>query len=1020
MRPAFPTASRSSRNGVDITYAELERRSGWIAYELERRGIGNGKLVGVCLERTPDLLAALLGVMRAGAGYVPLDSAYPRARLDMVADDARLSALLLDRESRDLLGLDDDGRGRRVQPAGAGLTKVRQLLCEHLVGQGEPATVPADTEGANAGCAYVIFTSGSTGRPKGVEVTHGNVVNLLHSLACAPGLAAGEAALGLTTISFDIHVLELWLPLAVGGKVLLLSSAAARDPDVIVDVFERCRPALVQATPAQWRMLIDSNFQGRQDLRIVAGGEALSRQLADALLPRCGELWNAYGPTETTVWSSVGRVGADGPVLLTGLVDNTTFHVVAPELADPPHDSSVPELVTPGDVGELWIGGAGVTRGYVGRPDLTSERFLIRRFGPDGHMERVYRTGDLVRRHSTGGLEFLGRADHQVKIRGHRIELGEIDAALSSHWAVQHVVVTATPDGHGQQKLVAYVQTHPGADTVALTVGELQAYLGERIPAFMVPAQFVWLQRMPLTPNGKVDRAALSTAPTRRTSPGDAHAQPSGPQERAICQVFADVLIDTSVGATDSFFDLGGSSVIVPKTLQRLRAVLGVPLSMSAFLQSPTARGLAATLDQIGDDADTVVARAEQDAVVTPADRGVARYTASTHTRRDRHGQTLFMTGATGFVGAHVLVRLLDEPQGTERVILLVRAATEREGWERIDRALSRYGLMPLDSGWRRRVSVVVGNVAARLLGLTRETFDRIGNEADVVLHAASAVNLLYPYEVMRQTNVVGTREVIRLATTGGKLKPVHYTSTLDVFLNPDLHPAQPAQLVEQPVLSPAGLPRGYEVSKWAAETLLTNAAHLFNLRVSVLRIGMVVGDSVTGVGHETDEWHRFLCDAAELGSLPAMDLSWRAVPVDWLADAVGRLVRDHRAQPARPDIFHLNPISGLGMDEVARTLGAFLGAPVNLVKPKDWFDQIRNNQDSALYPLLDLFDEGDPDTGRNYLQISSLGGVSYDTSQLRAALRSVGMAPVAYNASMLRRSLEFLERKGRIGAFTN
>jgi thioester reductase-like protein len=378
------------------------------------------------------------------------------------------------------------------------------------------------------------------------------------------------------------------------------------------------------------------------------------------------------------------------------------------------------------------------------------------------------------------------------------------------------------------------------------------------------------------------------------------------------------------------------------------------------------------------------------------------------------------MTGPTGFVGAHVLVRLLDEPQGIERVILLVRAATDREGWERIDRALARYGLTPQDSNWRERVSVVAGNVAAPLLGLNRDTFNRIGDEADVILHAASAVNLLYPYAVMRQTNVAGTREIVRLATTGDTLKPILYTSTLDVFLNPNLHPARPAQLVEQPVLSPAGLPRGYEVSKWAAETLLINAAHLFNLQVSVLRIGMVVGDSVTGVGHETDEWHRFLCDAAALSALPAMDLSWRAVPVDWLANTVGHLVRDHRAQPARPEILHLNPTSGLRMDEVAGTLSDFLGAPVDLIEPKDWFDQIRNNQESALYPLLDLFDEGDPHTGTNYLQISSLGGVGYDTSRLQAVLRGAGMAPVAYNAGMLRRSLEFLERKGRIGAVTN
>ena len=469
-------------------------------------------------------------------------------------------------------------------------------------------------------------------------------------------------------------------------------------------------------------------------------------------------------------------------------------------------------------------------------------------------MEQVYRTGDLVRRHETGGLEFLGRTDHQVKIRGFRIELGEVEATLCSHWAVQHVVVVAMPDGHGDRKLVAYVETSCGADG-SVTVSELQAYAGERLPAFMVPAQVVWVERMPLTPNGKVDRNALPSAPTRQASPGHVRVPPRGLEERAICGVFADVLGCPDVGATDSFFDLGGSSVIVPKTLQRLRDVLGVAVSMSAFLQAPTPQGVAATLGDTGDDAATVLARAQRDALVTTADRGVVSGTAATDPGPSGPPHTLFITGASGFVGAHLLVRLLNEPHGVGRAILLVRAPTERAGWERIDGALARYGLRPRDSNWKRRVSVVLGDVAAPLLGLSQETFAQVGAEADVAARA-SAVNLLYPYEVMRRTNVEGTRAVVRLATTG-RPKPIVYTSTLDVFLNPALHPvARPNELLEKPVTSPAGLPRGYEVSKWAAETLLTNASEQFGLQVLILRIGMVVGDSITGVGHETDEWH--------------------------------------------------------------------------------------------------------------------------------------------------------------------
>ena len=408
-----------------------------------------------------------------------------------------------------------------------------------------------------------------------------------------------------------------------------------------------------------------------------------------------------------------------------------------------------------------------------------------------------------------------------------------------------------------------------------------------------------------------------------------------------------------------------------------------------------------------------MLARAQRDALVTTADRGDASPTAATDPGPEgRH--TLFMTGASGFVGAHLLVRLLDEPGGVRRVIVLVRASTKRAGWDRIDQALARYGLTPQDGNWRQRVSVVLGNVSAALLGLSRETFDHIGAEADVVLHAGSAVNLLYPYEVMRQANVEGTREIVRLATTGRR-KPIVYTSTLDVFLNPALHPAKENELLEEPVSSPAGLPRGYEVSKWAAETLLTNAARLFDLQVTILRIGMVVGDSVTGVGYETDEWHRFLSDAAELRALPDMEVSFRAVPVDWLSNVVGHLVYHHRAAAGRPEILHLNPISGISMNDVARELSVLLGASVSMVDPDEWFGWIRSNQEAALYPLLDLFAEGDPWEKRNYFQISSLGGVEYDTSRLQAVLGSAGLTPVSYAPSMLRHSLEFLQRTGRI-----
>ena len=596
-------------------------------------------------------------------------------------------------------------------------------------------------------------------------------------------------------------------------------------------------------------------------------------------------------------------------------------------------------------------------------------------------------------------LECLGRTDFQVKIRGFRVELGEVESALDASADVRHAVAVAAPDAMDGHRLVAYVEPQPGR--AATCVERLAAQLAATLPTFMVPSQIVALERMPLTPNGKIDRNALPAPPTRTRS-----VRPETAVEASICAVFAEVLDLPRVGATDAFFDLGGSSVMVPRTLQRLEEELGVAVQMEAFLREPAPRAIARRLGSAGRTREEVLAWARQDARVRAADRGEAWAPS-----RDAPARTVLMTGASGFVGVHVLARCLAaDPAG--RVILLVRAADEAAGCRRLAETFARYGLAP--HGWRGRVTVVSGDVTAPLLGLSPRTFERLAEDADVVLHAASSVNLLYPYEVMRRANVDGTREIVRLATTG-RIKPVHYTSSLDVFLDPGLHPAGPRSLRELPIADPAGLPRGYEISKWAAETMLLDAAAAFGVPVSIMRIGMVVGQSGTGVGHETDEWHRFLADAAALRALPRMDVSFRAVPVDWLGEAVARLLHRPAPAPGRPEILHLNPRTGLSMDEVAGTLGAFLGEPVALVEPDAWFEAIRADPDAALYPLLELFAEGDPAEHRNYLQVSILGGTAYGTAHLEHALRGTDLVPLRYDAALLRRSLAFLERKGRI-----
>jgi amino acid adenylation domain-containing protein len=419
-----------------ITYGDLDRRANQLAHRLRRHGIGPGLLVGICLERSADMVVTLLAAGKTGAAFVPLDPAFPADRIAFMLADSGLSVLVSHRSVVKSLASTD------VQ------TLCLDEIRPELDGESaEPLGVTADP----GDLAYVIYTSGSTGRPKGVQVSHGALGNFLYAMKERPGIDSSDVLLAVTTLSFDIAMLELLLPLVEGAQVLLTTGEVAADGPRLATLLASSGATMMQATPSMWRMLVDAGWPGQPGLRALAGGEALPTDLAHLLVGKGVELWNAYGPTETTVWSSVGRVGT-GSVTLGEPIANTELHVL----------DGAGQLVPLGVPGELYIGGAGLARGYRGRPDLTAERFLANPLGA-GLSDRLYRTGDLVRRRADGALEFLGRLDHQVKVRGFRIELGEIESVLEQQPPVRQAVVTVREDTPGDQRLVAYLVTDPDA-----------------------------------------------------------------------------------------------------------------------------------------------------------------------------------------------------------------------------------------------------------------------------------------------------------------------------------------------------------------------------------------------------------------------------------------------------------------------------------------------------------------------------------------------------------------------------
>jgi amino acid adenylation domain-containing protein len=570
---ARPDAVAVEGEGAVLSYRALDVRASRLARHLRSLGVGAGSRVALCLERSAEMVVAALAVMRSGAAYVPLDPDHPPERLGYVLEDSGAVAVVSEREVAARLA------ARVALPAATVLVdrdreRIAALPAEALSARPDPLAL-----------AYVIYTSGSTGRPKGVAVSHGALANFLVSMARSPGLGAEDALLAVTTFSFDIAGLELFLPLLVGGRVTVAPREAVADGARLAELIERSRATTLQGTPATWRLLLESGWRGDGRLRALCGGEALPRLLVRRLLPRVGSLWNLYGPTETTVWSSVLRLGVEGgPVPVGGPIAATSLHGFDAGLAPVPV----------GVAGELAIGGAGLARGYHGRPAQTAERFVPDPFATVG--TRLYRTGDLVRRLPDGRLEFLGRIDHQVKIRGFRIELGEIEAVLAGHPGVEQAVAVVRGRSDGDRRLVAYVVAR-GED---LDPAALRRHTLDRLPEYMVPSVFVPMAALPLTPNGKVDRRALPELGDLRLGGAAASLPPRTETERRLAAIWEDVLGVEGVGARDDFFALGGHSLLLVRLNRRLSRDLGREVPVVDLFRHSTVEALAAFLDRTG------------------------------------------------------------------------------------------------------------------------------------------------------------------------------------------------------------------------------------------------------------------------------------------------------------------------------------------------------------------------------------------------------------------------------------
>ncbi len=579
-------------NGTSWSYGKLAAFSQRLAGTLMEAGVRSGDLVAIAMERSPAMVAAVLAVMMSGGAYVPLDRRHPRKRLEQTLADCAARWLLVSDE----LGLATSATIVKVSPDEPG------PVCDSATAAfSQLAAGPAPED-----LAYVIYTSGSTGVPKGVAVEHGALVNLLRSMQREPGICEEDVVIAVTTLAFDIAALEVLLPLMTGARLVLATEAEVQDGRQLLARIDSAGATVLQATPGAWRLLLDAGWTepkhtgrstaeqaGQRRLKALCGGETLPRELAEKLLARAGEVWNMYGPTETTIWSSATLVAhGEGPLRIGPPIANTQFYVLDRHLG----------LAPISVVGELYIGGAGIARGYWNRPELTRQKFVANPFGPG----RLYATGDLARRRDNGTIELLGRSDFQVKVRGYRIELAEIEAVLGEHPRVKEsVVIQQRWEATGVTRLAAYVATDTGSNVGAVDetnalIAELKTRLQQSLPDFMLPNAFVIVPALPRNANGKIDRRALPPVESGRESgvhstaaEAEHYYPPTDAIERQLADIWQTTLAMPRVSVRASFFSLGVGSLAALRLITKMNRVFGMDLGLASLISASTIQSIA-------------------------------------------------------------------------------------------------------------------------------------------------------------------------------------------------------------------------------------------------------------------------------------------------------------------------------------------------------------------------------------------------------------------------------------------
>ncbi len=898
-------------DGTSVSYEELDKRANQLAHLLVDKGVKQEDLIGIYMGRSLEMIVGILGVLKSGAAYVPLWPYHPIERTRQIIANTELHILITDHLNDAAIPFID------------GLEKVTinkefSLLSEY-------STSTPEVSISLSSASYVIHTSGTTGVPKGVVIEHGSIANRLVTEVSLLELNEDLISCLTTNYIFDVSLLEIFLPLIVGGKLVVPKDENLKEMSSLISLLSKEKITLLQGTPSFFTGLVELlNISSNKLLnvsRICVGGESLNGHLVNTLKAKLPwvKINNHYGPTEATIDSIVlENVDSFDRNILGKPLKNTNIYILGDKQ----------ELLPLGVVGELYIGGGGIARGYLNDLILTKEKFPKNPFIEN---ECMYRSGDFARWLPDGTIEFLGRKDAQIKLRGHRIELREIEANIEEIEHVERAVVTLKEYGDKRKMLVAFIVSTSNDNTTDIAIR-----LKKVLPEYMIPKRYITIASIPMTVNGKIDYSALPEVDTNAIENNDFVA-PSTKNERILAQSWEKVLGLKKVGIQDDFFDVGGDSILAIKLLSEIKKTFNRELSVKSIFSYPTVYDFSRFLEDIDSNVSYL------DSEINVENESSLDIDLSDLTVLESYKEipeNIFLTGATGFVGVYLLSNLLIRTTAT--IYCMVRGATLIEAKDRIIDKLKKYELYHPD--YLDRIIPVLGDLSKENLGIHKQMFKEITKKVDYIYHTASYMNHFSNYDQLKKANVNGNREILKIATSV-KLKKVLYTSTVDGLVEGAKEKDSRDHEIHK-------ISSGYGGSKWVGEKIMSKAQEK-GIPLQIYRLGLITGDSITGKIPENQWFSWLLKSCYELGYF-AEEMTFPITPVDYVSQAITSISLH---QNITSDIFHLSNSQFVNLEKFFNNPVAKLDE-IKKISLQNWLSklEIRKNEIEIL-PILKFID---------------------------------------------------------------